>query len=410
MRNLIYICFLFAVLFSACDKSNNNPDPKPNDPIPVEDVQAIARMTNDFGWQLFQELAKGESAENVLISPLSVQTALSMAVNGANGATLEEMLNVLGCPGCDVNDLNTQTAQLRILMEEQSGHPTLTSANGFFYDQNRINVLESFIQVLTDGYRVGFEHHNFGEAATVDKINSWVKDNTAGKIDKIIDDISPYDLAFLINALHFKADWATGFSVESTFPGPFTTGNQSEVMVQYVSADRNFSTAAHADFSMVDIPFKDSTYSLSLVQTSGPVENVADWVTQLSSSDLKEMWANLSYDRAIVNFPKLDIEYDKELIDPLKILGITKAFSETDADFSNMGQALIGPVIYISKVRHKAVLKVDEKGAEGAAVTSIGFSTTSAPPVFRFDRPFVLILRHTQTNTILFAGRINDPS
>lgn len=397
---LIFICFLLA-----CDKSNEI-----KDPVPVEDVSAIAQMTNDFGWKLFHEVAKGVTNKNVLISPLSVQTALSMAVNGASETTREEMLSVLGCENCDVKDLNTRTAQLRILMEEQSGHPRLISANGFFYDPDRIQVHDSFIQTLTDNYRTGFEDHNFNDPGTVDLINNWVKDNTAGKIDEIIEEIGGLDLAFLINALHFKADWATGFHPDETYPALFTTGENTQLTVDYVSGDRNFSSAQRENFNMVDLPFKDSTYTISLVQPAEVIANQSSWVLHLTATTLKDMWNNLSYGRAYVSFPKLEIAYDEELKDPLKRMGITEAFSERNADFSNLGTALIGPVIYISKVRHKAVLKVDEKGAEGAAVTSVGFSTTSAPPQFKFDKPFVVVLRHTTTNTILFAGLINDPS
>jgi serpin B len=405
MKKLNYRLLFVLCFFAACDKSNEI-----KDPVPVEDVSEIARMTSDFGWKLFHEVASGVTDENVLISPLSVQTALSMAANGANGLTLEEILTVIGCNNCDVKDLNKQTAQLRILMEDQSGHPRLVSANGFFYDPDRVDVRESFIQILTDDYRAGFEEHNFNDPATVDKINNWVKENTAGKIDKIIDEIDGLDLAFLINALHFKSDWATGFNPDETYPDIFTTGENTPLIVSYVSADRNFSSAQRQNFNMVDLPFKDSTYTFSLVQ---PVDAIADqlnWVLQLTSTELKDMWTNLSYGRAYVRFPKLDIEYEEELKDPLERLGIIDAFSEGKANFSNLGTALIGPVIYISKVRHKAVLKVDEKGAEGAAVTSVGFSTTSAPPQFSFDKPFVIVLRHTVTNTILFAGLINDPS
>ena len=408
MKNLSYILCISILALTACDKNTVTDTPK--DPVPVDDVQAIANLSSDFGWKLFQELTKGENAENVLISPLSVQTALTMAVNGADGETLNEMLSVLGCAGCDVKDINMQTSQLRVLMEEQSGHPRLTSANGFFYDDKRVHVLESFIQTLTADYKAGFQTHDFGDPATVDKINAWVKENTNDKIDGIIDEIGSLDLAFLINALHFKADWATGFSAESTHSGSFRTGDEREVQVQYVSADRNFSFAQQQYFRMVDIPFKDSTYSLSFVQPNEALASEEDWLTQLKSTDLKEMWTALSYSRAWVNFPKLDLEYEEELIDPLKRMGMTKAFSEFEADFSNLGHALIGPVIYISKVKHKAVLKVDEKGAEGAAVTSIGFSTTSLPPTFTYDRPFVIVLRHTPTNAMLFAGLVNDPS
>jgi len=410
MRNLYSILCFLAFSFFACEKSNIINDPEIKDPVPVEDVLAIAAMSSDFGWNLFQEVAKCEEEKNVLISPISIQTALSMAVNGADGETPNEMLAVLGCAGCDVKDINKQTADLRILMEEQSGHPSLTSANGFFYDQNRIEVLESFVQTLVDDYRAGFQTYDFADPATVGKINGWVKDNTGGKIDGIIDEIGSLDLAFLINALHYKADWATGFSMELTHDATFTTADNRDITVSFVSADRNFSTVGRQYFRMVDIPFKDSTYTLSFVQPVGSMADNADWVRELASSDLKDMWSNLSYDRAIVNFPKLDLAYDIGLIDALKSLDMNKAFSEFEADFSNLGHALIGPVIYISKVRHKAVLKVDEKGAEGAAVTSVTFGTTSLPPTFTFDRPFAIVLRHTATNAILFAGLVNDPS
>ncbi len=398
------IASLLFLMIAACDTSNDI-----KDPAPVQDFRVIAGMTQDFGWNLFQTEATGETKKNVLLSPLSAQVALSMAANGANTSTLSEMLKTLGCENCSVNDINTQTALLRTLMEEQSGHPRLVSANGFFFDPNRIRVLDSFRQTVSTSYRAGFEEYNFNDPATLAAINDWVKANTFDKIDKILDQIKDEDLAFLINALHFKADWATGFDPQSSFDGPFTNASGSQVSVKYVSADRNFSTSANTLYNMVDIPFRDSTYSLSLVQpTQDPYP--ASWFSNLTPDVLRTMWATLQYDRAIVRFPGLELEYDADLIGTLKQLGMTQAFIPAAADFSLLGQSLIGPTLFIHQIRHKAVLKVDEKGAEGAAVTSIGFGTTSAPPAFIYDRPFVIVLRHTATNTLLFAGLINDPS
>lgn len=409
MKSIVYILIPCFCLFLACEKSRIE-NPAPKDPVPVEDVQAVANISSDFGWKLFQTIAREEAPDkNVLISPLSVQTALSMAVNGADSGTLDEMLQILGCEGCSVRDLNTQTAKLRILMEEQSGHPTLTSANGFFYDQNRVHVLETFINALSTDYRAGFQTYNFGDPATKDKINAWVKAQTNDKIDGIIDQINDLDLAFLINALHFTADWATGFASDMTHQAAFNTRDGRVIQVPFVSADRDFTFVQQGHFSMVDIPFRDSTYSLSLIRKNGD-SPLASWADEVSVSQLKEMWSSLSYGRAWVSFPKLDLEYDKSLIPSLKEMGMRQAFQPGLADFSKLGHALIGPTIYISTVRHKAVLKVDEKGAEGAAVTSIGFSTTSLPPVITFNSPFILVLRHVETNAIVFAGVVNDPS
>ena len=404
MKNIIGGIILLGTI-TACEKNLiENP---PIDSIPVKSTDVISKMTNDFGWDLFLEVARDESEENVLISPLSVQTVMSMAVNGADGQTMREILKVLGCDSCDVSDLNQRIAELRIIMEEQSGHPRLTSANGFFYDPHRVNVYDSFINAISSDYRAGIEKLDFSDPFTPDLINSWVKQNTGDKIDKIIEKIEGNDIAFIINALHFRADWSLGFSPYLTHDGPFLTGQENEVTVDYMQADRFFSFIIGPAYKMIDMPFKDSTYSLSVIQSATNVD--ATWIPQISASDLISMWDNLEYMRAYVAMPKLDIEYKNDLRDELIRLGIVDAFADSKADFSRLGSTFFGNM-YISKVDHKAVLKVDEKGAEGAAVTSAGIAYTSAPPVFVFNKPFVIVLRHTETNTILFAGRINDPS
>src|SRR5690242_15202319 len=106
-------------------------------------------------------------------------------------------------------------------MEEQSGHPRLLSANGIFYDPEKINLLETFIQTVSNDYRAAFQEYNFSDPSTLNNINNWVKENTDGKIDKIIDEINGSDIVFLINALHFKADWAIGFNKAETYSGTF---------------------------------------------------------------------------------------------------------------------------------------------------------------------------------------------
>jgi serine protease inhibitor len=110
----------------------------------------------------------------------------------------------------------------------------------------------------------------------------------------------------------------------------------------------------------------------------------------------------------MVFFPKLKLTYDNDLINTLKTLGVQDAFSAQLADFTDLGTASNN--IFINQIKHKAVLEIDEKGAEGAAVTSIGFGVTSAPPTFWFNRPFVLVLRHIPTNTLIFTGYVANPA
>ncbi len=393
------------LLFIACKEEVNEPV---IDPIPVEDVQQIAEMNQQFGWKIFNQEQTAKPGENVLISPWSIQTALQMAVNGAKGNTLTEMLRLLGCETCEVASLNQFHGDLNTLLTLQSGHPTLTMANGYFYDPNRITLKPPFVTTLGEDYDCGFKDLDFrAEEASLAYINNWVKEGTKGKIDKILEKITDFDVAFLINALHFKADWATGFAPEATYTGEFTKADGSTVPVQLVNADRNFSFKQSDQFNLVDIPFRDSTYSISFIQ---PGQNNTDaaWHKKIDATAWLAMYNGIQYERAIVNFPKLKLAYDNDLINTLKVLGVQDAFSDRNADFTDMGTAALN--IFINQIKHKTVLNVDEKGAEGAAVTSIGFGVTSVPPTFYFNKPFVLVLRHIPTNTLIFMGYVADPA
>ncbi|MFN0016084.1 MAG: serpin family protein [Saprospiraceae bacterium] len=377
-------------------------------PVPVDKVEKLAAMNQTIGWDLFKQEQLAKPGQNVLISPYSIQTALTMATNGAKGATLAEILDVLGCGNCSVNDLNTLHRDLNTLLTKQSGHPSVTVANRYFYDDKRIAVRSPFLEVLSDFYDSGSDKMNFSdEQAALNQINGWVKTNTKGKIDKILERITDYDVAFLINALHFRADWSTGFSPQLTNQHNFTKSDGSVAQVDYVNADRQFTFSQSPQFNLVDIPFRDSTYSLSFIQPSA-TNNAADWHLNITPQAWIDLYKTAQYDRAMVYFPKLKLAYDNDIIQSLKNLGMTTAFSDRDADFTAMGTA--SQNIFINQIKHKAVLEVDEKGAEGAAVTSIGFGITSVPPTFWFNRPFVLVLRHVPTNTMLFTGFVADPA
>lgn len=380
----------------------------PADSITIDRVEKLVDMNQTLGWKIFKQEQLAKPGENILISPFSIQTALNMAVNGAKGNTREEILGMMDCQNCAVADLNRLHQDLNLWLTEQSGPPEFTVANGFFYDPNRVNVKPPFVDTLAKYYQCVAENVNFdAEQAALDKINGWVKTNTKEKIDKILDKITALDVAFLINALHFKADWATGFAAQLTNTFPFKKTDGTEIPVDFVNADRLFSFAQTANFNLVDIPFKDSTFSISFIQPS--LQNTdADWHLNISPETWLGLYDAVQYQRAMVFFPKLKLSYEHDLIKSLQNLGVEDAFSPTKADFADLGTAAKN--IFINQIKHKAILEIDEKGAEGAAVTSIGFGITSAPPTFWFNRPYVLVLRHVPTNTMIFMGFVTDPT
>lgn len=395
-----------ALFFAACGKDSTIIDP----PADAALAQKAADRNAEMGWRLFHKERQLNSGQNVLISPYSIQTAMQMASNGAKQLTLEELMVFLRCGGeCDTDSLNADYQALRYWLEKKSGHPQVTSANGFFYDPLRVNVNPGFININQSAYACQEKPLNFNnEPVALSFINDWVKESTNNKIDKIIERITSDDVAFLINAIHFKADWATGFVQQLTFEEPFTRADGSTVMANYVNADRNFTFSITPQFQLVDIPFKDSTYSMSLIQP-GLSNTDADWPSALNTNVWKALYDGAQYDRAITTFPRMKLEYKNDLIPAMKALGLNEPFSDNRADFSLLGTSTNGGNIFISQVQHKTVLEVDEKGAEGAAVTAVGFSQTSLPPVFRFNKPYVLVLRHIPTNTMMFVGYVEKP-
>lgn len=406
MRVLLGL-MIVALMWSCSDKEDII---KP-DPAIVENVKALADQNQVLGWSLFNELSAEDADENIIISPWSIQVALSMALGGSDGSTRDEMLEILGCSGCDETSVHEKMSELSKLLTTQNGRATLTSANGLFHDPNRIDVYRDFIDLIKAYYNAREVEHNFADPATVDKINDWVKSRTNGKIEAILEEISNDDVAFLINSLHFKADWANPFPAETTREGEFTRADRQVITAKFMDLDQSFHAVTDDDFKMVDIPFRDSIFSMTLLAPRSPfADNVADWRHTFSPTRLNALYNDMHYGRILLQVPKMDLDYKEDMVEVLRKIGMTKPFSEFEADFSRLGQPLIGANLYISKVLHKAVLKVDEKGAEGAAVTSIGISVTSLPPTYRFDHPYIAVIRHIPTGAILFMAYVNDPN
>lgn len=407
MKSNTWILLFLSIIIWSCSDSKKTIDP---DPILVENVRELAIRNQTMAWSIFNEINQLEEDENVIISPWSLQVALTMAVAGAEGETKEEILELLGCSGCDETSLHEKMRDMALLLGSQNGHASLTSANALFNDPNRIEVFEDYADLIEAYYNAKKVDYNFSDPSTKDKINEWVKDKTNEKIEGILDEINDDDVAFLINALHFKADWSNAFAEEYTREGQFTKHNGETIIAQFMDLDANFNAVINDDFKAVDLPFKDSIFSMTVIAPrSSENPSLTDWKYSFNPAKLKAIYEDMNYGRILLQLPKMDVEFKDDLVPVLKALGMEKAFSDFEADFSRLGKPLIGPLLFISKVLHKAVLKVDERGAEGAAVTSIGISVTSVPPTYRFDHPYISVIRHIPTGAILFIAYVNDP-
>jgi serine protease inhibitor len=335
-----------------------------------------------------------------------VQTAMHMTANATAGSSRDQMLKGLYMGDWKLPDLNQRHQQWHQSVIKNPSHPTISSTNGFFKDPERLKANKDFTDRLQKYYNAKLMDLDFDQANQAkQQINDWVKQQTQDKIDKIVEEIRSDDVGFLINALYYKSDWKRPFPEARTSKRAFQKQSGQSVQVPFMYRDGRHHFHKGDRFMVLDKPFKGGKFSLTVVAPRDK-KSLKQVITGLQPSTLKGLYQELDTGRAKVLLPKMDLSYKEKLIDDLEApLGLNLK----KANIQNMGESLIGGRLKITRVVHKSVLKVDEKGAEGAAVTSVGATVTSAPPVLMYDQPFMVMLRHVPTNSLLFMGKVMEP-
>ncbi len=369
----------------------------------------LSQAQNTFAINLFKEAnAIDAEDENVIISPLSVAIALAMVSNGANGATLTEFQQVMHLNDYELANINAGYLDYMQKLQNLDEQLSLEIANAVFYDDGGIAVNPAFIETVQQYYDAQIEVKDFKDEATVEDINNWVKTNTANKIEKIIDQINPAEIMFLLNAIYFKANWSKPFNKALTLEGNFTLDDGNSETVEFMGNRDRWEIFTNANLNAVNIPLGDSIYNMLFIQPANENTSLKSFASNFSLSDFSEITTGLSNRDYIVSIPKFELSYENQMNDDLMNLGLTLPFNEAAADFSNLGTA--GGNLYISRVVHKTYLKIDEDGATAAAVTGVGVGVTSVPPSIRFNRPFICLIWEKADNSILFMAKIMNPN
>jgi len=366
-----------------------------------------ATQTAAFGLALLQQEVAAKPGENVLISPFSVALALGMTANGARGNTLTGINTALRL-GNDQKSNNKGFAALLELLDRSGIGVTLDVANAFFARLG-LGFKPEFLETNQKFFNTKVDELDFDDPATIDVINGFVADSTNNLIDKLLKDpISADTIAFLINCVYFKGEWTTKFEKTLTEDLPFVgvgdvpTMLRHDEMIHDWDDDREF-------YQFVSLPFGESKAVRMMVFLPNVGKSVEDVLAKLDEKALTQHIAS-TYERdGLLWLPRIDIAYENSLKGSLMTLGMEDAFGGR-ADFSGMRQ--IPPVVFVKDILHKTVFKVDEEGAEAAAVTSVEFALECArmPFEMRVDRPFLTFIVDSQTNAILFAGVIINPT
>ncbi len=371
--------------------------------------EQLVEADNRFAFKLFRQVnTEEENGANVFISPLSVGMALGMTYNGAAGTTRDAMQETLELQDLTLQEVNESYQSLIQLLIELDPHVEMLIANSIWYRQG-IQVVPAFIDLNRQYFDAEVTALNFDAPSAANTINDWVHDKTQGRIARIVEPPIPsLTIMYLINAIYFKGDWTSKFDKDLTRDAPFTLADGSQASVPTMSSGAKISLRAFGDSEVLvaDLPYGGQAFSMTLV-----VPRDESRIIELSKTLTRDRWDTwitaLQDDSIEVVMPKFTLEYDVTLNDVLKALGMAVAFSDTEADFSNL---YAGPErAYISEVKHKTFVEVNEEGTTAAAVTSVNVAVTSAPMVIRVDRPFIFAIRERLSGTILFMGRMMNP-
>lgn len=377
---------------------------------PVEEVDdRLVAANNNFGFKLFRELSGSNPGDNVFISPSSILTALAMTYNGAEEETRSAMEETLLLQGMSMDEINAAFADLLTILENPDPEVELAVANSLWAREG-VDFNEDFLQRNRDYYKAEIAELDFSDEDAADQINAWVKEKTRDKIEEIVEaPIAQETILFLINAIYFKGEWSEPFDTELTREIPFNLPDGSQKNHPVMFRKYDFRYLENDLFQAVSLPYgKDERVSMYIFL---PAEGVKlEELYEDMNSTTWENWLNsFRVMEGEVGLPRFEFDFEISLNETLKTLGMGIAFDDEAADFSGMHP--IPPRLYISEVKHKTFVAVNEEGTEAAAATSVEIAVTAMPENFTMiaDRPFFFAISDDMTGTILFMGSVNEP-
>ena len=371
------------------------------------DQDSLTAANTGFAFDLLKQIVGKQPDGNVFISPYSVSTVLQMVGDGAAGRTKQEMESVLHVNGLAERDAACKSLDQSITSGQND--VTLSLANSIWFKQG-VELKPEFVAGCTNYFQAETGALDFTSPQSAKIINDWAATNTHGRIKDIVQwPMNPLTRVILANAIYFKGRWAHEFDKRATKDHAFTPPDGTQIQVPMMQQHGHFDYVQAKGFQAVRLPYAGGGLEMYLFLP----DNGSDIKKLLAGFD-GSAWQNKILPQfrdheGTVALPRFKLNYDVTLNEPLEALGIKRAFS-SDADFS----AMSAEKLFLSEVKQKSFVEVNEEGTEAAAVTTVTMRASvmmrpESPFEMIMDRPFFFVIGDKTTRSILFMGIVSNP-
>jgi serine protease inhibitor len=411
------VLFFFALLsgvlsLTSCEKNSGNNN-GPTEPVKIDlsvAQKSVVDSANNFAFNLFKPIiSELKGAENILISPFSVSSALTMTLNGAAGDTYEAMLKTLCLDGKTLQEINETYLKLMDDMVPVDDRVVMEIANSVWVEK-KLTVKEPFMTSLQTYFKAETGSFDVTDPNAKNAINAWIEDKTHDKIKNMLENIEPNTVMFLINAIYFNGKWKYQFDKDNTSDKPFYLSSGTSENVPTMYNETNLAVLKTDNATIAELPYGQGNYTMVVILPDEGV-TAADVAKGLDATGW-QIWMNQLQNTTKtvhISLPKFKYGYKRLLNDDLSVMGMDIAFGDM-ADFTNIADL----DLYISMVLHQAFIETNEEGTEAAAATIVGIGLTSVGPtspiVLDINRPFLYFIREISTGTIVFMGKVENPA
>jgi serpin B len=378
----------------------------------------VAAADNAFGFRLLTAVQKTLPHANVVLSPVSAALDLSVALNGAEGQTRRQMLDSLSLGGSALETVNTANARLIKVLGTPAKNITLSVAESLWVDSRRAALRPEYVRQTQAWYDATMTDLDFSDPGAVAQINGWASQETHGRIPEVLKEIDPTDRAILLNAVYFKGEWAQRFDQAQTHPRDFTLAAGLRKQIPRMVQSGRFSYFETPALQAIRLPFGNGDLVMDILLPA-KTSTLRALEAELTPKHWQDWQAHYGSRIGTLELPRFELRSRYRLNEALQSLGMTRAFEPKRAEFTTMFSQVPdhSPAerLFISAVLQFTYWKVNEEGAEAAAVTSINVRATAVarpeqPFRISVDRPFFCAIEDRRSGALLFIGAIYDPA